>query len=137
MVKTDNMIFVFGSNLLGVHGAGAAKFANERRHAARGIGHGRTGQAYALPTKAHPGDKHSLPIEDIKTYVDEFIAYAYARRNLQFQVTCVGCGLAGLTHEQVAPMFRPKELGGELPNLWFDTLWERFLGPKVNYWGTF
>ena len=96
-------IFVFGSNLAGVHGAGAAKTAYRRFGATWGQGEWLSGQSYALPTK----DRFiaTLPIEKIKKHVDRFIKVTSTREDLTFLVTEVGCGLAGYKPEQIAPLF--------------------------------
>ena len=99
-------IFVFGSNKLGIHGAGAAKHARFNYGAVLGIGIGRTGNAYAIPTKLVPtGEKRQMKLEDIQVSVNEFITYAEANPTLRFIVTRVGCGLAGYKMEEIAPMF--------------------------------
>lgn len=84
-------VFVFGSNLKGIHGAGAAKFAAARYGAVRGVGEGRTGKAYALPTKAGPYE--TLTLKQIHTHVDTFLAHAVANPGDRFLLTKVGCGL--------------------------------------------
>lgn len=94
----ENQIFVFGSNLQGMHGGGAARYAMDHFGAVYGEGVGRTGQCYAIPTM-HGG------IEAIRPYVDEFIAYAAAHRELEFLVTPIGCGIAGFTEQEIAPLF--------------------------------
>lgn len=94
----ENQIFVFGSNLTGRHGGGAARFAFDHFGADWGVGVGRTGQCYAIPTM-HGG------VNEIRPYVDEFIAYAAAHPELEFLVTPVGCGIAGFTEAQMAPLF--------------------------------
>ena len=99
----ENEIFVFGSNLSGFHGAGAAKTAMEWG-AIWGQGVGLQGKTYAIPTKSE-GITRTLTIEEIKPYVDEFIQFAIDNPNLEFLVTEIGCGLAGLTHIEVAPLF--------------------------------
>jgi len=97
------MIFVFGSNLSGIHGAGAAKFALDHHGAKWGQGVGLQGNSYAIPTK----DKNitTLPLTEIKMYVDHFLLFA-EDSDLTFQVTRIGCGLAGYTEKDIAPMFR-------------------------------
>ncbi len=96
-------VFVFGSNLAGRHGAGAAKFARLHRGAVYGVGEGRMGNSYALPTK----DAHirTLPLPEVHRHVQNFIFHARAHPKDTFQVTPVGCGLAGYTREQIAPLF--------------------------------
>lgn len=139
-IKTENMIFVFGSNLAGIHGAGAALFAFEERGAKMGMSVGRTGQCYAIPTKGASragGVGRTLPLEHVKIFVDEFIEHARERPSQFYQVTRIGCGLAGLRDEDIAPMF------ADAPeNCWFDSAWQsifdqQYFGKKFNYWGTF
>lgn len=98
-------VFVFGSNLAGRHGKGAALWAVQHRGATYGIGEGRMGNSYALPTKDHR--IRTLPLEEIeRRSVPNFLAYARCHPELTFQLTPVGCGLAGYTPAQIAPMFR-------------------------------
>jgi len=97
------MIFVFGSNLLGIHGAGAALHARDTYGAKMGVGEGPTGYAYALPTCSAPGEP--LPLEQVRVHVARFLDYAREHHLDQFQVTRVGCGYAGFTDDQIAPMF--------------------------------
>ena len=97
-----NEIFVFGSNLLGIHGSGAAKDAMSFG-AVRGIGIGHEGQTYALPTKDHK--IKTLPLEEIQRFVNEFYDYVVQHPEFIFLITKIGCGLAGYTVEQIAPMF--------------------------------
>lgn len=102
----EHQIFVFGSNLAGIHGAGAAKAATTKYGAEWGVGWGRTGRAYAIPTKGYMLEV--LNLHDIKVYVDRFIQHANDGFlvNHKFFVTRVGCGLAGYRDEHIAPMFR-------------------------------
>lgn len=123
-------IFVFGSNDAGIHGAGAAKFAYEKRGARYGKSYGHHGDSFAIPTKDE--NIETLPLERIKQYVEGFLAYAAGHRKLTFQVTCIGCGLAGFTNEQIAPMFI-----GAPKNCLFDEAWRPWLADTVSYWGTF
>lgn len=110
------MIFVFGSNLAGRHGAGAAKFAHKYRFAEYGIGEGPTGNAYAIPTKDEKLKTRSL--EDIRMSVDKFIKYAKSHDHLDFEVTKIGCGLAGYTEDDIRPMFFAAPGNCELPEGW-------------------
>lgn len=98
-----NEIFVFGSNEAGVHGAGAAKFARQAFGAQQGVGIGPTGRCYALPTK----DRRiqTLPLERIRSHVDAFLAHARQHPDRRFLLTAVGCGLAGYSAPEIAPMF--------------------------------
>jgi len=107
-------IFVFGSNLAGRHGKGAAKHAHEQYNAK--YGSGPTGNAYAIPTK--DANLNVLPLEAIQPYVTAFIAYASAHPHLTFRITRVGCGLAGYTDAQMTAMFAAVPLNCILPVEW-------------------
>lgn len=99
----SNQVFVFGSNLAGRHGRGAAKAAMDNFGAIYGIGFGPQGQSYAIPTKDSWLD--ILPIEEIKAYVFVFIQYAKQNPEQIFKVTKIGCGLAGYGPDDIAPLF--------------------------------
>lgn len=94
----DNEIFVFGSNLAGHHGGGAARLAYNRFGAVWGQGVGLQGQSYAIPTMQGG-------VETIKPYVDQFIEFATSHPELTFLVTRIGCGIAGFQDEEIAPLF--------------------------------
>lgn len=94
-----NEVFVFGSNLAGQHGGGAARIAYGEFGAIWGQGVGMQGQSYAIPTM-HGG------VAEIKPYVDQFIEYAKQHPDLVFLVTRIGCGIAGFSDEQIAPLFK-------------------------------
>ena len=94
----ENEIFVFGSNLAGTHGGGAARLAYKRFGAVWGEGVGMHGQTYAIPTMQGG-------VETIKPYVDAFIRFAKAHSRLTFLVTRIGCGIAGFRDEEIAPLF--------------------------------
>jgi len=96
-------IFVFGSNLSGRHGKGAAKTALGWG-AKWGQAAGLQGRTYGIPTK-DASIRRTLTIEEIKPFVDDFIKFAKSRKDLTFLVTEVGCGLAGLKPKDVAPLF--------------------------------
>lgn len=91
-------IFVFGSNLHGYHGGGAAAAARRYFGAVWGQGVGLQGQSYAIPTMQGG-------VETIKPYVDEFIKFASEHPEKRFLVTPIGCGIAGFTPEEIAPLF--------------------------------
>jgi hypothetical protein len=110
------IIFVFGSNLAGRHGKGAAKEAVQRYEAKYGVGEGRTGQAYAIPTKGY--SLEVLPLHTIEQYVNDFLAYAEKHKDLRFQVTAIGTGLAGYKHEEIAPFFKGAPKNCILPEQW-------------------
>lgn len=93
-----NEIFVFGSNLAGRHCGGAARIAYERFGAEWGVGVGLTGQCYAIPTMQGG-------VATIRPYVDEFVAFAKTNSELRFFVTKIGCGIAGFSIEEIAPLF--------------------------------
>lgn len=95
----DGEVFVFGSNKEGMHGGGAARVAYQKFGAKWGEGVGMTGRCYAIPTM-----DGSLDI--IRGYVDDFTEYARSHPELTFLVTRIGCGIAGWTDEQIAPLFR-------------------------------
>lgn len=109
-------IFVFGSNLAGRHGAGAALYAKEHYKAKPGVGVGRTGNAYAIPTKDEK--LQVLTLERINEYVQDFLKYARDNPNLTFNVTRVGCGLAGYSDSHIAPMFRDAPANCKRPAYW-------------------
>lgn len=114
------MIFVFGSNLAGRHGAGAALYARRYYGAIYGQGRGRQGESYGIPTK----DKNlvSLPLEKIREEVNTFIQYARNHSHERFLVTRIGCGLAGYTDHQIAPMFLYAPDNCVLDNAWVVVL---------------
>jgi ADP-ribosylglycohydrolase len=93
-----NEVFVFGSNLAGFHGGGAARVARNKFGAVMGQGVGLQGQSYAIPTMQGG-------VETIKPYVDEFIDFAKGRPDLKFYVTRIGCGIAGFLDTAIAPLF--------------------------------
>lgn len=123
------MIFVFGSNEAGIHGAGAALSAYHGHGAKIGQGFGLAGNSFAIPTK--DWKIMTLPLAVIEQYINRFIVYARFNPQLQFQVTALGCGLAGLRHDVIAPLFKYAPT-----NCYFDELWKEFL-PKKQFWGTY
>lgn len=110
------MIFVFGSNEAGRHGKGAAKHAVQHHGAIYGVPEGRQGNSYAIPTK----DRHlrPLPLGSIHGYVQRFLEFARANHALTFEVTRIGCGLAGYHQEDIAPMFKGAPPNCILPEGW-------------------
>jgi uncharacterized protein (TIGR02452 family) len=95
----ENEIFVFGSNLAGAHGGGAARLAYNRFGAIWGQGVGLQGQSYAIPTMQGG-------VETIKPYVDEFVEFARQHPEYKFLVTRIGCGIAAFTPNEIAPLFK-------------------------------
>jgi hypothetical protein len=128
------MIFVFGSNEAGIHGAGAARVAVRQHRAQHGVGFGPQGNSFAIPTKDWLIE--TLPIETIEHYIGRFIVYARImlkrRPEIQFQVTAIGCGLAGLRHDVIAPMFKYAP-----QNCLFDEVWTPYLPKTAHFWGTY
>lgn len=98
-----NFVFVFGSNLAGRHGKGAALFARKKHGAIYGQGIGYQGNSYGIPTKGHKLERLSLNI--IARHVTNFLNFANTHPELQFQVTRIGCGLAGNKELDIKPMF--------------------------------
>ena len=110
-------VFVFGSNLAGMHGSGAARMARLHFGAVVGQGDGPKGQSYAIPTmQGGP--------QTIAPYVDKFIAYAKAHPTLTFLVTPIGCGIAGFLPNDIAPLFKAAvaEENIHLPQCFWDVL---------------
>ncbi len=111
----ENEIFVFGSNLAGMHGGGAARTARLHFGAVMGKGVGLHGQSYAIPTMQGG-------VDTIRPYVDDFIAYAKQHPDLHFLVTPIGCGIAGFEPEDIAPLF---EEAKEVKNISLpESFWE-------------
>lgn len=115
----SNQIFVFGSNLAGRHGKGAALFARQHHGAIYGQGIGLQGNSYGIPTKDQA--MFSLSLFSINEYVRVFIKFAEVHPELTFQVTRIGCGLAGYTDSQISPMFRGAPINCILPEGWRPT----------------
>ena len=109
-------VFVFGSNLAGRHGAGAALCARREHGAVYGQGTGLQGRSYAIPTKDH--FLKTLPLDIIYGHVLKFLQFAGDHPELTFQVTRIGCGLAGYTDAQISPMFIGAPTNCLLPEGW-------------------
>lgn len=116
----DTSVFVFGSNLAGRHGKGAAKEAYQKWGAVYGFGTGRHGNSYALPTKDY--SLKPLPLSTIKYFVREFLHYAVDMPGNIFLLTPIGCGLAGYIPEQIAPMFETSPRNIILPEEFLSVL---------------
>lgn len=112
----ENEIFVFGSNIQGSHGGGAAWYAHKNFGAEWGVGEGLTGRTYALPTMEGP--------TSLKHAVDNFVACAKQHPELTFLVTAVGCGIAGYRPDEVAPLFKEATSLENvfLPQIFWDNL---------------
>lgn len=113
------MIFVFGSNLAGKHYGGAAKYAVDKFGAVLGREEGIQGQSYALPTLDE--DFKQLPLSVIEFGIRIFKRYAVAHPDESFYVTRIGCGIAGFSDEQIAPLFV-----GSPSNCSFDPQWSSY-----------
>ena len=103
----EDEVFVFGSNLAGMHGGGAARVARMKFGAVTGFGVGLQGQSYAIPTMQGG-------VETIRPYVDEFITFTQNHPELYFYVTRIGCGIAGFKDKDIAPLFAQ---AATLPNV--------------------
>ena len=111
----ENEIFVFGSNLAGMHGGGAARIACLHFGAVMGKGVGLQGQSYAIPTMQGG-------VETIRPYVNDFLDFAKHHPEMQFLVTPIGCGIAGFEAEDIAPLF---EEAKEIKNISLpESFWE-------------
>lgn len=114
-------IFVFGSNLAGRHGAGAALTAKSLYGAQYGQGEGLQGNSYAIPTKDGRNkanlrlSSQTLSLEQIKEGVDRFIEFAKNNPEMRFNVIEIGCGLAGYKPHQIGPLFRDSPINCYLP----------------------
>lgn len=110
-----DVIFVYGSNELGIHGSGAARLAFNHFGAKMNHGFGISGQSFGIPTK--DWEIQTLPLETIRFYVERFndfvTRHLYSKWN--FYVTRIGCGLAGYTPKDIAPMFAPLR---HVKNVW-------------------
>jgi len=117
---SEHPVFVFGSNMAGRHGKGAALFARQERGAIYGNGYGRQGQSFAIPTK--DAALRPLTLEQVKTWVDAFLVYAAQHSGERFEVTPIGCGLAGFRPEEIAPLFARAPSNCDLPREFLDVL---------------
>jgi hypothetical protein len=115
-MEAPNAVFVYGSNLAGRHGAGAAKTARERYGAVQGVCCGEQGRSYAIPTK----DRYlrTLPVEDVSVFVQGLIRTAIDQPEKTFVVTRVGCGLARYDDSRIAPLFADAPPNCLLPIGW-------------------
>ena len=111
-------IFVFGSNKAGIHGAGAASFARQFHRAEMGVGEGRTGYAYALPTKDENIEK--LPWKEIDAAIGRFCDYARKYAGLTFNLTPVGTGLAGWPMRKVLKSLKKHKMPD---NVYLSSTW--------------
>lgn len=116
-----HQIFVFGSNMSGIHGAGAAKAARLQYGAVMGVAEGPTGRCYAIPTVAlRIGGP--LPIDKIESAIYRFLRFVAANPKEEFFVTRVGCGLAGYHDMQIARFFKEATSNCNFPETWKEYL---------------
>jgi len=115
-VPDTSHIWVYGSNLAGRHGKGAALVALKRFGARYGTGRGRVDMSYGIVTK--DGNLKTLPLSEIKLQVEKFKEYAWRKAGVKFFVTRVGCGLAGYKDEEIAPMFKDSPVTCIFPEQW-------------------
>ncbi len=113
---TPNTVWVFGSNLAGRHGKGAAKVALQRFGARYGEGAGLVGCSYGIPTK--DANLNVLPLVSVRAGVEQFLVHALAHPETMYFVTRVGCGLAGFKDATIAPLFRAAPANCDLPKNW-------------------
>lgn len=117
-------VFVFGSNLKGIHGKGSALVARQNFGAMLGIGEGPMGgdppRCYALPTKIGPYER--MPYATVALHVEKFIQYAHEHPELEFDIVRVGCGLAGFSEDDISPLFIGAPANCHLPDGWRDYL---------------
>ena len=123
---SSSEVFVFGSNLQGYHGGGAARTAMDKFGAEWGVNVGPTGRCYAIPTMQGG-------VETIKPYVDEFLEYAKEHPDTRFLVTRIGCGIAGFDDMDIAPLF---EEAVSIPNIALPKAWWNIIGRECGVWHT-
>lgn len=115
----QNKIFVFGSNEAGRHGGGAARYALQTHGARMGQGFGLAGNSFAIPTRDF--SVRTLPFEAVEFYVKRFLEFANQNHHMTFQLTPIGCGLAGFSVSRIAPLFVAAPSNVLLPENYDDT----------------
>lgn len=127
---TKSEVFVFGSNLKGRHGMGAALLAEKEYGAVYGVGKGFAGRSYALPTRdanelsVKKADVRSLSLDEVKKSISDFIEFARENLDKRFYVTRVGCSLAGFKDTDIGPLFRSVPPNCSLPIEWITNFIE-------------
>jgi len=116
----SNQIYVYGSNEKGIMGAGAALYGYRQGWIEWGNGISPSKKSYPIPTKDH--FLKVLSLDKIQQYVDKFKIYAKENPELEFLLTPIGCGLAGYTPEQIAPMFKDCPNNVFLPQCFIDII---------------
>ena len=119
-IPKDDSIFVFGSNIQGIHGAGAAKMAREHFGAKLRMADGLCGQSYAIPTRDMVAKNHfeNLKLSIIKINIEKFITFANDNERMSFYLTRVACGLAGYHDSVIAPLFSGCRTNCSFPQNW-------------------
>ena len=120
---SSDYIFVFGSNLSGFHGGGAAKKALDSYGAFWGVADGLVGNSYAIPTKGYAIDYIKLSV--ILPYIAKFVRFAKEHKDMKFFLTRIGCGLAGFRDCDIAPLFRGIGDNCDIPEEWEQYLFLR------------
>lgn len=120
VIQHHSWVFVFGSNLAGRHGKGAALAASRFWGAESGVGEGLRGQSYAIPTK--DAQLAIRPLACIELSVRRFLEFASQHQSQSFMVTRIGCGLAGYSDAQIAPLFADAPANVYLPRAWIQVL---------------
>jgi hypothetical protein len=128
----ENEIFVFGSNLQGIHSGGSARQALVSFGAKYGQGEGLQGQSYAIPTKRDM--KTALDLEEVRLYIDRFMSIVRLTQDKIFLVTEIGCRHAGMKVEDVGPLFAPyiKVSNLLLPQRFLDEIYHSMGYKKLN-----
>jgi hypothetical protein len=121
-----HQVFVFGSNLSGFHGGGAARAAHQLYGAKWGVAEGLAGSSYAIPT-AQERIAGPLSVEVIATHIAAFIVFASNHPGAEFFVTRIGCGLAGHCDQDIAPLFSGAPYNCSLPDTWAQHIKGEFL----------
>lgn len=117
-------IFVFGSNRKGWHGAGAALHALRYKGAIYGQAEGLQGDSYGIVTKELRRDYADVDLEEVKAGVKTFLHFAASRLDLVFELTPIGCGLAGFSPKEIAPLFENSSPNVVLPQMFIDSLYD-------------
>ena len=120
-------VWVFGSNLAGIHGAGSARIAHVTYGRPYGVNHANgfyqtwnLQETYAIPTK--DADIQTLLLHEVIAYIEEFKTFVENNPNKMFFVTRIGCGLAGYTDEVIAPFFEDFPTNCSFAEAWKDYL---------------
>lgn len=127
----DDQVFVFGSNLAGLHRGGAARTAKDHFGALQGVGRGWSGQSFAIPTL----NEHfqPMPLSQIEYYLQDFKLYTKNHPKQTYFITAIGCGGAGYQPKDIAPLFKDIANNVILP-IRFQKYLENLNGPLILRW---